>query len=117
MITLPLPFFPELWLSPMARAQQARGGRDRNTMRTFTAMATAALFLGAAPALAREAPSEAYQWAAAPFGGGGFIPGFVFHPREKGLLYARTDVGGCYRWDAAAGAWIALNDGLGRDDN
>ncbi len=77
----------------------------------------AALTLGAAPTLAREGPAQAYQWAPAPFGGGGFVSGFVFHPREKGLLYARTDVGGCYRWDPATSRWMALNDGLGREDN
>jgi photosystem II stability/assembly factor-like uncharacterized protein len=63
--------------------------------------------------MAADAP---YHWAPAPFGGGGFVDGFIFHPTHPGLLYARTDIGGCYRWDPAAKAWVALNDGLGRDE-
>ncbi len=57
-----------------------------------------------------------YTWKPAPFGGGGFVDGFVFHPTEPGLLYARTDIGGCYRWDPAAKDWIGLNDSLGPDE-
>lgn len=75
------------------------------------------LALASTPAIVRAAPAQSYIWTSAPFGGGGFVDGLVFHPREKGLLYARTDVGGCYRWDAASRTWIALNDSLGRGDD
>jgi len=68
------------------------------------------------PAWAADNASPAYDWRSLTFGGGGFIDGFVFHPREKGLLYARTDVGGAYRFDAAAKRWQPLLDHLGRDD-
>lgn len=77
----------------------------------------AGLILASLPNATLAGASQPYAWAPAPFGGGGFVSGFVFHPREKGLLYARTDVGGCYRWDAVAKAWVALNDGLGREDD
>jgi len=70
-----------------------------------------ALALIAAPAIA-----EPYQWATVPFGGGGYVDGFLYHPAEKGLLYARTDVGGLYRYDRAAERWLPLVDGFGRDD-
>ena len=34
------------------------------------------------------------------------------HPSEPNLLYIRTDVGGCYQWDAAGERWIPLLDWL-----
>ena len=35
---------------------------------------------------------------------------------QRNLFYARTDVGGAYRWDHAAGRWVPLLDGLSEDD-
>ena len=59
-----------------------------------------------------------YRFAGVRIGGGGFVSGLVFHPREKGLYYARTDVGGAYRWDDAARRWVPLTDGIeAKDDN
>ncbi|MCJ1678457.1 RICIN domain-containing protein [Streptomyces sp. APSN-46.1] len=57
-----------------------------------------------------------YVWNNAQVVGGGYVTGLVFNPREKGLLYARTDMGGAYRWDAAAEQWIPLTDWLGEKD-
>ncbi len=60
--------------------------------------------------------APAYDWRSLTYGAGGFIPGFVFHPREKGLLYARTDIGGAYRFDAAGQRWLPLLDHLAKAD-
>ena len=49
-------------------------------------------------------------------GGGGFIPGIVFSTKEPGLVYARTDIGGAYRFDSKAGRWIPLLDWIGFPD-
>ena len=68
---------------------------------------------GATP---EAAAGSSYEWATVPFGAGGFIDGFVFHPRERGLLYARTDIGGAYRFDPAAKSWVPLLDHLSRAD-
>ena len=43
-------------------------------------------------------------------GGGGFVPGIVFNETEPDLIYARTDIGGMYRWQAAEQSWVPLLD-------
>jgi photosystem II stability/assembly factor-like uncharacterized protein len=57
---------------------------------------------------------EKYVWSNVAIGGGGFVTGVEFHPTERGLAYARTDVGGAYRWNEAAGRWTPLLDWLGQ---
>jgi len=57
-----------------------------------------------------------YVWKNAQVAGGGYVTGLVFNPKEKGLLYARTDMGGAYRWDTGAEQWIPLTDWLGEKD-
>ncbi|MER7581138.1 RICIN domain-containing protein [Kitasatospora sp. NPDC097691] len=57
-----------------------------------------------------------YVWKNAPVAGGGYVTGLVFNQREKGLLYARTDMGGAYRWDTGAEQWIPLTDWVGEKD-
>ncbi len=67
-------------------------------------------------AQASPAADIAYRWNSVAIGGGGFVTGLVFHPAEQGLAYARTDIGGAYRWDDAARRWIPLTDWLGAED-
>lgn len=42
-------------------------------------------------------------------GGGGFVPGIEFHPKAKGVAYARTDIGGLYRLNSDD-SWTAVTD-------
>lgn len=48
-------------------------------------------------------------------GGGGFVSG-VFSTSEEGLYYARTDVGGAYRWDNSQGKWVSLSYNITEED-
>lgn len=48
-------------------------------------------------------------------GGGGFVTG-VFSTCEENVYYARTDVGGAYRWDEAEQHWKSLSYWVSDDD-
>lgn len=51
-------------------------------------------------------------------GGGGFVPSIRFHPSEKGVAFARTDIGGLYRLNEDD-SWTAVTDanGFAHDGN
>jgi len=53
---------------------------------------------------------ETYSWKSVQIVGGGFVDGIVFHPTANGIRYARTDMGGAYRWDAARNRWQPILD-------
>ncbi len=55
-------------------------------------------------------PSQPYVWKSVQMVGGGFVDGIIFHPTERGLRYARTDIGGAYRWDDQQHIWIPILD-------
>jgi hypothetical protein len=57
-----------------------------------------------------------YTWKSVIAGGGGFVPGIVYHQTARGLAYARTDMGGAYRWDNTVGKWIPLTDMMTRSN-
>ncbi len=61
-------------------------------------------------------PSAAYSWQNVQIVGGGFVDGLVFSPAQRGLAYARTDIGGAYRWDARTQRWVPLMDFTGFSD-
>src|SRR6516225_2536722 len=81
-------------------------------------LGTVAAMLLCCPAAAQAQPpvAEPYSWHNVVIGGGGFVTGIVFHPRQKGLMYARTDVGGAYRWDDPAQRWVPMTDWIGAAD-
>ncbi|WP_348272569.1 S-layer homology domain-containing protein [Paenibacillus sp. BIHB 4019] len=95
----------------------------------LTAAALTASLVGSAAAAApapapaadknssKTAPQQpAYDWGRAKVVGGGFVPGIVYNPSEKDLIYARTDIGGAYRFDPATQSWIQLLDFVGFEE-
>jgi hypothetical protein len=98
----------------------------RRSLRAFAVLVTGAV-LAAGPSLAApqatSAPraagslsAEAYVWRNVRIDGGGFVPGIVFNRTEKNLIYARTDIGGAYRWSEATRSWTPLLDWVGQDN-
>ncbi len=51
-----------------------------------------------------------YSYRHAPVPGGGFVTGFVFHEKTPGIAYARTDIGGVYRYEPESRTWKSLCD-------
>ena len=60
--------------------------------------------------------AEKYEWGNVRFDGGGFVSAVMFHPKAENLLYARTDVGGIYRFDFQNKTWIPLMDFISEND-
>ncbi|MFD4871757.1 cellulose binding domain-containing protein [Streptomyces sp. NPDC058420] len=60
--------------------------------------------------------ADTYTWHNARIDGGGFVPGIVFNRKEKNLAYARTDIGGAYRWQESTKTWTPLLDSVGWDE-
>lgn len=58
-------------------------------------------------------PAAAASWTSVKWGGGGYVTGLIYHPANASLLYARTDVGGAYRWNATNSTWTPITDGIG----
>lgn len=75
----------------------------------------AAMLPGAMPCTEATANDAGYCWRSVAMGGGGFVSGVVMSPLQRGLIYARTDVGGAYRWDEPSGSWLPLTDWVAED--
>jgi photosystem II stability/assembly factor-like uncharacterized protein len=69
-----------------------------------------AVLLGAFLLSAESPHPEAYAWKSVQIVGGGFVDGIIFHPVTPGVRYARTDMGGAYRWDETAHQWQPMLD-------
>jgi photosystem II stability/assembly factor-like uncharacterized protein len=94
----------------------------RGTLRRSLVTATVAALAAATAAVVTQvlptsqayaAGSDPYSFRNAQVVGGGFVPGIIFNQSQANLIYARTDIGGAYRWDQAGGKWIPLLDWVG----
>jgi len=72
------------------------------------------------PAIAQSPAGKApqpYIWKSVQMVGGGFVDGIIFHPTAKGVRYARTDMGGAYRWNPQTKLWEPLLDWVSYPDS
>ncbi|MGW7425011.1 cellulose binding domain-containing protein [Streptomyces sp. NPDC054813] len=94
----------------------------RTRILTAVLALAAGLLAGTPPALAAHETAQvtlaadSYTWHNARIDGGGFVPGIVFNRSEKNLAYARTDIGGAYRWQESTKTWTPLLDSVGWDE-
>jgi hypothetical protein len=68
---------------------------------------------GSAPRLLATSTAVPTSWTNAKWGGGGYVTGIIYRPTSYGVMYARTDVGGAYRWNNSGGSWTPITDGIG----
>ncbi len=61
--------------------------------------------------------TEPYVWKNVQMVGGGFVDGIVCHPTAPGVRYARTDMGGAYRWNDVDKRWEPILDWISYEDN
>ncbi|WP_207515262.1 T9SS type A sorting domain-containing protein [Longitalea luteola] len=59
--------------------------------------------------------TASYTWKNVAIGGGGFVSAIIPSKTQQNLVYARTDVGGAYRWDTSTNSWIPLTDWVADD--
>jgi photosystem II stability/assembly factor-like uncharacterized protein len=83
----------------------------------FAFIALAFLIPATAQNPAKKAASEPYTWKSVQIVGGGFMDGIIFHPTDKGVRYARTDMGGAYRWNGQTKRWEPLLDWVSYQDS
>jgi hypothetical protein len=66
---------------------------------------------------ATPAPTGPYTWKNVVIKGGGFVSGIVMSRALSGLAFARTDVGGAYRFDPAGGRWAPITDWVSKPNS
>lgn len=62
-------------------------------------------------------PSTTYSWTNVAIDGGGYVDGLYFHPGVNGLQFAKTDIGGIYKWSPGATQWTPLMDWVNRTNS
>jgi xyloglucan-specific exo-beta-1,4-glucanase len=77
---------------------------------------TAALAAMAMFAIVSPQPSQAaYTWKSVTIGGGGYVTGIAIHPTAANVIYVRTDVSGCFRYNPATNDWTSITDWANND--
>lgn len=93
------------------------GGGSSSTSTDATSVSAPTPSPSPSPAPApSDGQAQSYRWGNVAIGAGGFVTAVIPSKTQQNLFYARTDVGGAYRWDNAIGRWTPLLDGLSEDD-
>ena len=51
-----------------------------------------------------------WEWGNVEIVDGGFIPDVIYNPTEEGLIYARTDMGGAYKYNKDTQRWESITE-------
>ncbi len=84
--------------------------------RQFLALGTGTALAAATASPAGAASTTSYRWRNVEIVGGGFVTGIIHHPGKRGLVYARTDIGGAARFDTRTQRWAQLLHWIGWDE-
>lgn len=71
-------------------------------------LGAAAVALSMTAAVTADVPTDGTRWEWLDIGGGGWQVSVDFHPAEKDLIYARSDVAGAHRWDPKTNQWADI---------
>ncbi|HTB60908.1 MAG TPA: carbohydrate-binding protein [Polyangia bacterium] len=101
------------------RAQTADGSTGPGAVQPATCQGTPPVAYAGDAGIpsADPAPAGPYAWKNVVIEGGGFVSGIVMSPALPGLAFARTDVGGAYRYDPANQRWMPLTDWVGHSNS
>jgi len=81
-------------------------------MKIMTTLLAIAAACAMNPARAASVP---YAWDSVAIGGGGFVSAIIAHKLQTDVVYARTDVGGAYRWSPTTQKWVSMLDWVSED--
>lgn len=97
--------------SPTLSSSQHSVLSTASSVSSFSSL-TASSSVSSTVSAASSSPSmaEHYEFHNVLIGGGGFVPGIIFNDAEPNLIYARTDIGGMYRWQENTQNWKPLLD-------
>ncbi len=96
-----------------ALRQRVRGSlqfQSPSTVKSASLLATPVLFLLLCAASLPPQQGSDYVYRPVTIVAGGYVPGLIAHPTEPGLMYARTDIGSVYQWEAQEQRWQPLTD-------